>query len=141
MLLMIVQLLSSSVNVVNPWYVKTLRGFRLPPHYRLLYDPHVTLGPIHVSGSSHQGRNLCPPAPQCPHQGPPLGPAQLVMLMVTRVKQAPDTTVDPKTPRLNRIFNLGNLECSLQGPAFDTENAVSPLLLRARAQLGWIPNV
>jgi hypothetical protein len=34
-------------------------------------------------GSFHQGKDLCPPALQCPRQGSLLGPSQSVMLTVT----------------------------------------------------------
>jgi len=82
MLLMIVQLLSSSVHVVNHWYVKTLE-VSVSLH---IIDCSTTLTypwPNSCPGIFSSRKNLCQPALQYPHQGPPLGPDQLVMLMVT----------------------------------------------------------
>jgi hypothetical protein len=45
--------LSSSVHVVNPWYVKTLE-VSVSLHI-IDCSTTLTLGPIHASGSSHQG--------------------------------------------------------------------------------------
>ncbi len=69
----------------------------------------------------------------------PPGSGEVLVLVLHRVA----VTVSSAGPRgLFGEVNVKWFSVASPGPAGNfTENAVSPLLLRALAQLGWIPNV
>jgi hypothetical protein len=98
-LLIIVQLLSTSMHVVSLWYVETLEA-SFSFHSTECPQPSHISDLIRFSGSFHQGKDPCELLLQCEHQKSPPGSLQSVTLTVAptfvpSVRRAPHLDMVP----------------------------------------------